>query len=76
MINSKGKETLKSTGEYTIDEMIIVDLYINVCEAMGANIVNTVVEGVAPYLEELTGARVGIKILSNLCTERKSISIF
>lgn len=56
--------------------MIIVDLYINVCEAMGANIVNTIVEGVAPYLEELTGARIGIKILSNLCTERKSISIF
>ena len=54
--------------------MIVVDLYVNVCESMGANVINTIVESVAPLIEEITGARLGIKILSNLCTERKSVS--
>ena len=50
--------------------MIVVDILVNVCESMGANVINTVVETVAPLLDQLTGARIGIKILSNLCTER------
>jgi hydroxymethylglutaryl-CoA synthase len=37
---------------------------------MGANIVNTVAEGIAPTLEQITGARVGLKILTNLCLQR------
>ncbi len=49
---------------------MVVIQQINVCEAMGANIVNTVAEGVAPLLEQLTGARVGLKILTNLCVKR------
>ena len=49
---------------------------INVCEAMGANIVNTVAEGVAPLLEQLTGARVGLKILTNLCVKRLTTVTF
>lgn len=35
---------------------------------MGANLVNTVVEHLGPLVEELTQTRVGIKILSNLCS--------
>ena len=39
-------------------------------DAMGANISSTIAEGVAPFLAELTGARVGLRIVSNLCVER------
>src|SRR5690606_30801652 len=37
---------------------------------MGANLVNTVAEAVADRIAELTGGRVGLRILSNLCDER------
>jgi hydroxymethylglutaryl-CoA reductase len=37
---------------------------------MGANLVNTVAEAVADRLAELAGARVGLRILSNLCDKR------
>ena len=37
---------------------------------MGANIVNTIAEGIAPSLEQVTNARVGLKILTNLCVQR------
>jgi hydroxymethylglutaryl-CoA reductase len=37
---------------------------------MGANLVNTVAEGVAPLVESLTGGRVFLRILSNLCDRR------
>ena len=56
--------------------MAIVNVYINVCDSMGANLVNTVVEHTAPYILGLTGGKIGIKILSNLCIERKAISFF
>ena len=52
------------------DIYIGVNSQINVCEAMGANIANTVAEGIAPILEELTHGRVGLKILTNLCKKR------
>ncbi|CAD8162824.1 unnamed protein product [Paramecium octaurelia] len=48
-----------------------VDIFVNVCDSMGANLVNTILEFVAPLIAEITGTRVGIKILTNLCTNRK-----
>lgn len=50
ILNATDKK-LKSTGEYQVDEMVVVDLHINVCDAMGANIVNTIVEYTAPLIE-------------------------
>jgi hydroxymethylglutaryl-CoA reductase len=50
--------------------MIIVHLLVDVRDAMGANAVNTYCEIVAPYLEELTGGRSVLKILSNLAVRR------
>jgi hydroxymethylglutaryl-CoA reductase len=38
---------------------------------MGANLVNTVAEGVAARLLELCGGSIGLRILSNLCDQRK-----
>ncbi len=47
-------------------EMLIVHLLVNTCDAMGANLVNTMCEGVASFLESLTGGTVFLRILSNL----------
>lgn len=38
---------------------------------MGANLVNTVVEHLAPFIQELTGCKIGLKILTNYCLERR-----
>ncbi|RDW16017.1 hydroxymethylglutaryl-CoA reductase, degradative [Oceanobacillus arenosus] len=46
-------------------QMLIVHLYINTVDAMGANIINTMVESVAPLVEEITEAKVYLRILSN-----------
>ncbi|KDE72376.1 3-hydroxy-3-methylglutaryl-CoA reductase [Fusobacterium necrophorum BFTR-2] len=52
------------------ERMIIVHLKVNTLDAMGANAVNTMAEAVAPYLEEITGGKAYLRILSNLATER------
>lgn len=50
--------------------MLVVELLIDVGDAMGANITNTMCEGVAPLIEKLTGGRVVLRILSNYSTKR------
>jgi len=47
-------------------EMMVVHLMVNTCDAMGANLVNTMCEGVASFIESLTGGKVFLRILSNL----------
>jgi hydroxymethylglutaryl-CoA reductase len=58
--------------------MLIVHLLVNVLDAMGANVVNTMAEAITPYLEELTGGKIYLRIVSNLATHRiaKSKAIF
>ena len=56
-------ETLEGT-------MVIVHLLIDTGDAMGANAVNTMAEAVAPYIEEITGGSVELRILSNLADHR------
>lgn len=55
---------------YAEDQMIVVHVLVDCRDAMGANLVNTVAEGVAIRLAELAQARVGLRILSNLCDQR------
>ncbi len=50
--------------------MVIVHLIVDVRDAMGANAVNTMSEAVAPYIEEITGVRTHLRIISNLATLR------
>jgi len=50
--------------------MIITELYVDVKDAMGANVVNTMAEAVAPMIEKATGGRVYLRIVSNLATKR------
>ncbi len=52
------------------DGMLVVHLFIDCRDAMGANLVNTVAEAVAPRIEELCGGTVGLRILTNLCDQR------
>src|SRR5207302_2337956 len=46
-------------------KMLVVELIIDVGDAMGANVTNTMCEGVAPLIEKLTGGGVILRILSN-----------
>lgn len=50
--------------------LVVVHLMVDVKDAMGANCVNSMCEGVAPYLEKLTGGRSVLKIISNLSDRR------
>ncbi|MGD1991960.1 MAG: hydroxymethylglutaryl-CoA reductase, degradative [Anaerolineae bacterium] len=50
--------------------MLVVHLIYDVRDAMGANAVNTACEQLAPFIEKLTGGRVGLRILSNLADRR------
>lgn len=52
------------------EPMLVVHLVVDCQDAMGANAVNTIVEGVAPTLERLTGGRAVLRILSNLADRR------
>lgn len=52
------------------DSMIIVELLIDVGDAMGANITNSMCEAVSPFLEQITNGRTLLKILSNYSTRR------
>jgi hydroxymethylglutaryl-CoA reductase len=50
--------------------MMAVHLHVDVRDAMGANLVNTIAEAVADRLAELAEAEVGLRILSNLADRR------
>ena len=50
--------------------MLIVELLVDVGDAMGANITNTMCEAVSPLIEKITGARALLRILSNYSTRR------
>lgn len=47
-------------------EMLVVHLMVDTRDAMGANLVNTMCEGIASFIEKLTGGKVFLRILSNL----------
>ncbi len=51
-------------------KMLVVHLVVDVRDAMGANAVNTMAERVAPFLEELTGGKVRLRIITNLADRR------
>ncbi len=56
--------------ETPVGPMLVVHLVYDVRDAMGANAVNTACEALAPLIEEITGGRVGLRILSNLADRR------
>ena len=53
-----------------IGPFLVVHLVYDVRDAMGANAVNTACEKLAPHIEQITGGRVHLRILSNLADRR------
>lgn len=50
---------------------LVVHLHVDTRDAMGANLVNSLAEKMAPRLAALTGGRAGLRILTNLADRRK-----
>ena len=61
-----------ATGEL----MLVVHILVDVCDAMGANVINGVCELVGPNLEKITCGRANMKILSNLADHRLARAAF
>ena len=59
-------------------KMVAVHLLVDVRDAMGANAINTMGEKIGPRIEELTGAEVRLKIITNLAVYRtvKASAVF
>ena len=52
------------------ETFVVLHLLLDCVDAMGANMVNTLAEHLAPYVRQITGATVGLRILSNLADRR------
>jgi len=46
--------------------LIVVHVLVDTCDAMGANLVNTICEAIAPRISEICGGDIALSILSNL----------
>jgi hydroxymethylglutaryl-CoA reductase len=54
----------------SIGSMLIVELLVDVKDSMGANIVNSMCEAVAPLIKRISAGQVNAKVVSNLATGR------
>ena len=77
-MNKGAKEISCKIIEAPSGNMLIVELLIDVGDAMGANITNTMCEAVSPLIEKITGGKTLLRILSNYSTRRivKAKAIF
>ena len=69
-IGGGAKELEAKVIHTKVGPMLITELQVDCRDAMGANAVNTMAEAVAPMIEQLTGGRVLLRIISNLATKR------
>ena len=51
-------------------QMVIAEFHVDVRDSMGANTVNTILEGAAPKIAEISKAKVRLRIISNLAVLR------
>ena len=61
--------TYDEPGE-TVEQMVVLEFVLDCVDAMGANMVNTVAEQIAPEVAAISGETVGLRILSNLASQR------
>jgi hydroxymethylglutaryl-CoA reductase len=61
---------VRQIKESAVGPFLVVHLIYDVRDAMGANAVNTATERLAPLVEQITGGRVLLRILSNLADHR------
>ena len=69
-MNKGAKEVCCKILDTPPGTMLIVELLIDVGDAMGANVTNTMCEAVAPLIESITGGKTLLRILSNYSTRR------
>jgi len=69
-MNKGAKEISCKEVDTPAGKMLIAELLIDVGDAMGANITNTMCEAVSPLIEEITGGKTLLRILSNYSTRR------
>ena len=50
--------------------IVVIHLYVDVADAMGANLIDTAAEAVAPLVQRTLGGRLGLRILTNLPLRR------
>ena len=77
-MNKGAKEITCKKIDTPSGTMLIVEILIDVGDAMGANITNTMCEAVSPLIEKITGGKTLLRILSNYSTRRiaKATAIF
>jgi hydroxymethylglutaryl-CoA reductase len=61
---------IRDITDATHTQFLILHLLYDCGDAMGANLINTACEALAPRIETLTGGRVNLRILSNLSDKR------
>jgi hydroxymethylglutaryl-CoA reductase len=61
---------VRAFPETPLGPMLVLHLLYDCRDAMGANTVNTAAEALTPLVEEITGGRVHLRILSNLADRR------
>jgi hydroxymethylglutaryl-CoA reductase len=54
------------------EAMVVVHVLVDTGDAMGANLVNSLVEGLAPLVAELAGGTACLRIVSNLADRRRA----
>ncbi|EYF02787.1 hydroxymethylglutaryl-CoA reductase, degradative [Chondromyces apiculatus] len=52
------------------DGFVVVHVLVDCCDAMGANLLNTIAETLGARVAELAGGSLGLRILSNYCDRR------
>jgi len=55
---------------HPVEHMVVLHVHLDCADAMGANMINTLCEHLAPHVEAITGETVGLRILSNLADRR------
>ena len=63
---------LRPFPETPAGPMLVIHLLYDARDAMGANVINTACERIAPLIEQATGGRVNLRIISNLADHRKA----
>jgi hydroxymethylglutaryl-CoA reductase len=61
---------LNDKSQNKMGKMLLIELLVDTKDAMGANAINTMCESVSSRIQDLTGGKVVLKILSNYATRR------
>jgi len=65
---AKDLEVILHHAASRFGDMVIVHLFVDTRDAMGANLVNSMCENIASLIERISGGRVFLRILSNYAT--------